>query len=115
LAARSAVSRLLGLCIGKKKNINKSTFYHEMTKPECSKKEPTREKTKTKIDSPEKDSKLTNPATAKDLFSVFAPEESDNDEVDIEKRDDKKDENYEPACKKSKDNNSKVSECGCKN
>jgi hypothetical protein len=86
-----------------------------MTKPECSKKEPTREKTKTKIDSPEKDSKLTNPATAKDLFSVFAPEESDNDEVDIEKRDDKKDENYEPACKKSKDNNSKVSECGCKN
>ncbi|KAJ3636821.1 hypothetical protein MTP99_000330 [Tenebrio molitor] len=78
-----------------------------MTKPECSKKEPTREKTKTKIDSPEKDSKLTNPATAKDLFSVFAPEESDNDEVDIEKRDDKKDENYEPACKKSKDNNSK--------
>jgi hypothetical protein len=78
-----------------------------MTKPECSKKEPTREKTKTKTDSPEKDSKLTNPATAKDLFSVFAPEESDNDEVDIEKRDDKKDENYEPACKKSKDNNSK--------
>lgn len=72
-----------------------------MTKPECSK-----QKASDSSVSTEKDS--TIPATAKDLFADFVPEESDSGEEDV-REDEKKDENSEPASKKSKDSNSKVS------
>ncbi|XP_044265322.1 N-acetylneuraminate lyase-like [Tribolium madens] len=72
-------------------------FLKNMTKPECSKQESSITKNK-----PEKDS----PSTAKDLFADFVPEGSDSEEEN-EIQDDKKDENIEPASKKSRDSNSK--------
>ncbi|RZC32597.1 N-acetylneuraminate lyase A, partial [Asbolus verrucosus] len=81
-----------------------------MTKPECSKKETSGEQEEEEIkiitEDTGKDSQTENATTAKDLFSVFAPEDSNSGDEN-EKQDDKKDENYEPSPKKSKDNSKK--------